>query len=249
VASLAGLAVLLLAGFAQGQGSGSMATPYPSWPPSTPSAAPLGQPRPLPGAILDGHELPPNRVAASSYSLERMALQAPPAKPGEAEEATSLIQLEPPGLERILRLDSDEMLRERIRQENRERAQMQRVVFPEEPILSRDSYQGRSWPEQTLTVEPYYVAYGRLMFEEKNSERYGWDLGELGPFISTLYFCKDLALLPYHVATAPYRYYETGAGECLPGDPVPYLLYPPELSLTGAVAEVGTIFGIIAIFP
>jgi hypothetical protein len=154
-----------------------------------------------------------------------------------------LIQLEPPGLERIIRLDSDAMLSERIRQENRERQPMQRVVFPEEPILSRDTYKGRSWPQQDMTVEPYYVAYGRLLFEEKNSERYGWDLGPLSPTISTLWFFKDLALLPYHVADAG------GAGYCLPGDPVPYLLYPLELSLTGAIAEVGTVFALIAMFP
>jgi hypothetical protein len=35
----------------------------------------------------------------------------------------------------------------------------------------------------------------------------------------------------------------------LPGDPVPLLIYPPELSLTGTVMEAGTIVALFAIFP
>jgi len=30
---------------------------------------------------------------------------------------------------------------------------------------------------------------------------------------------------------------------------VPYMLYPPDLSLSGAILESGTIFGLVAIFP
>jgi hypothetical protein len=161
------------------------------------------------------------------------------------------IQLEPPGLHRLSRLDSDPKLQERIRQEARGRDEKDRVEFPPSPILSRDTYRGRGpiWPGRQMVVEPVYVCYERLFFEEKNSERYGWDLGVVSPVLLALNFYKDLALLPMHAGTDPCRLTDCSAGHCLPGDPVPYLLYPPEVSLTGSAAELAVIFALIAIFP
>jgi hypothetical protein len=98
-------------------------------------------------------------------------------------------------------------------------------------------------------VEPCYTAYGRLYFEERNSERYGWDLGFVQPFVSAGYFFKDVLLLPYHMGTDPFRHYDANTGYCLPGDPIPYVLYPPGLSATGLVAEGATWVGISALFP
>jgi len=100
-----------------------------------------------------------------------------------------------------------------------------------------------------MPVEPYFVSHKRLLFEQINTERYGWDFGIIDPPISAGLFFADVALLPYHAFTDPFRCCETGAGYCLPGDPVPYLLYPPEYSLTGAVAEAGAIGAVLAIFP
>src|SRR5262249_29182344 len=94
------------------------------------------------------------------------------------------IQLAPPGPERVFPLGSEEELHQRMRQEAIERDPAEYISFPEEPILSTEPYRGRNWPEQKLLVEPNYVCYKRLFFEERNSERYGWDLGPLGPEIS-----------------------------------------------------------------
>ena len=58
-----------------------------------------------------------------------------------------------------------------------------------------------------------------------------------------------MLFLPYHIGTQPCRCYECSAGYCLPGDPVPYLLYPPELSLSGFLLEAGTVVSLAAIFP
>ncbi len=98
-------------------------------------------------------------------------------------------------------------------------------------------------------MEPNYVWYKRPLFEQKNFERYGWDLQELSPVLSAGAFFMDVALLPYHVGTDPLRCGEANAGYCLPGDPVPLMLYPPEISVTGAFAEAGTIVALLAIFP
>ena len=93
------------------------------------------------------------------------------------------------------------------------------------------------------------MCYKRLMFEQLNYERYGWDLGIIDPPLSTGAFFADVALLPYHAFTDPFRSLDTGAGYCLPGDPVPLLLYPPDLSASGTVAETAAVLAVFAIFP
>lgn len=136
-----------------------------------------------------------------------------------------------------------------MRQEARERPSPERIAFPEEPILSRDRYKGRHWTPTYEIVEPQYVCHGRLLFEELNSERYGWDLGVIQPLVSAAVFYADVAALPYNAFKDFGRKFECNAGYCLPGDPVPYLIYPPEWSLTGVLAEGCAIAALIAVFP
>jgi hypothetical protein len=173
----------------------------------------------------------------------------PPQAFGLPDPRSVQIQLAPPGPQRVFRLDSEAQMNERMRQEALEREPPEHITFPDEPILSREPYRGRNWPEQKLLVEPNYVCYGRLFFEEKNAERYGWDLGPIAPEVSALYFFKDLALLPYHIGTDPCRKYESNTGYCLPGDPVPYMIYPLDLSVTGALNEAAAVVTLLAVFP
>jgi hypothetical protein len=160
------------------------------------------------------------------------------------------IQLEPPGRERISRLDSDATLQERIRQETKEIDPTEIVVFPEEPILSRETYQGRGtlWPRRNMLVEPNYTCYKQLYFQDLNAERYGWDLGIFHPAVATAKFWYDFALFPAHWAIDPCGN-DCNTGYCLPGDPTPFLLYPPELTVRGSIVEVATILALVAIFP
>jgi hypothetical protein len=92
--------------------------------------------------------------------------------------------------------------------------------------------------------EPAYVVHRRLHFEEKNAERYGWDLGFIQPFVSTAYFYKDVLLWPNSLGSGfEIGFWDTSAGKCLPGSPVPYYLYPPGLTLTGMFIEGGIVTG------
>ncbi len=100
-----------------------------------------------------------------------------------------------------------------------------------------------------MVIEPNYVIYRRLYFQQNNFERYGWDLGPVTSVVSAATFLADFLTLPYHAFTDPCRCMESNAGWCLPGDPVPLMLYPPELSLTGTLAEAGTVLALVAIFP
>lgn len=160
------------------------------------------------------------------------------------------IQLDPPSFLRLTgKVESETMLRRRFIQEAKNRGDTVGINFPEEPVISRDKYTGRHWPRMVCTAEPNYVGYNRLLFQQKNFERYGWDLGALTPIVSAGVFFTDLLFLPYHVATDPFRLYEYNVGYCLPGDPVPLYLYPPEISFTGALAEMGAIVTLVAIFP
>jgi hypothetical protein len=173
-------------------------------------------------------------------------MQLPPADAGMGI-IDYQIQTEPPGLDRLSRVETEADLFERIRQENLARGE--RVNFPDEPVLSTDTYLGRNWPRTDMLLAPYYVCHGRLLFQQKNAERYGWDLGPFHPLLSGLVFFADMAALPYRVATNPCCCYDCSAGYCLPGDPVPFLLYPPKSSLTGLFAEGATIAALLAIFP
>jgi hypothetical protein len=182
-----------------------------------------------------------------------MYQQLPPAGPGvsafEEKAAIQTIQLEPPGPDRLFRLESEDALKERWRQELKDTRPGDHQIYPDEPILTRDTYFGRSWQARTLYVEPNYLCYNRLLFEQINAERYGWDLGPVSTAVSPMLFFADVVTLPYHAFTDPFRCCECNAGYCLPGDPVPLLLYPPQLSAPGAVAETATILALLAIFP
>ena len=122
-------------------------------------------------------------------------------------------------------------------------------VYADYPAPSQEQLTFRRWDPLTELIEPPYVCYHRLYFEQINAERYGWDLGLVHPLVSASVFFWDVAWLPYHAFTEPLRRYECNAGYCLPGDAVPLLFYPPELNLAGVLAEAAVVGLGFAIFP
>jgi hypothetical protein len=194
---------------------------------------------------------------AAARTVQPVGLYQPPMRDaqrdtgrGPADDTQEYqVQLEPPGPQRLFRLESEANVQERWRQEARERPGQERIEFPVETPVGEGRFVARTFPPGRLVVEPDYVCYDRMFFEDLNTERYGWDLGFIQPIVSTAHFYCDLLALPYRFGTDPCRCYECSAGYCLPGDPVPYLLYPPQLSLTGAIFEAGTTVGLLAIFP
>jgi hypothetical protein len=235
---LAGL-VLLLGGVVSAQTPQSPLIRLPALPlPPIP-----GDPAPTPVAST-----PPKRETTSPFQLA----QYKPPRPGEDDKHEEYqIQVIPPGLERFTRLDSDAKLFERIRQETITRDPNERVEFPASPILSRERYRGRGnvWAQQHMTVEPNLLYYRHLFFEDKNSERYGWDFGAIQPEICLVKFWFDFVSLPMKIGSTLCDRMEANTGYCLPGDPVPYLLYPPDVTVPGSVAELGVIAALIAMFP
>lgn len=103
-------------------------------------------------------------------------------------------------------------------------------------------YQAKTanYPPLKGWYEPAYVVHRRLHFEERNAERAGWDFGFAQPFVSAMYFYKDVLLWPNSLGTSlEIGPWDTSAGKCLPGSPTPYLLYPPGLTTTGMLFEAG----------
>jgi hypothetical protein len=174
-------------------------------------------------------------------------------KEGTDTYAKRRIRFDPPDPSVVFKLESEAHLNDRIRQEYREREPMERAVFPEEPRVSNvsysDSFKFRSFQQHTRLVEPHVVFHDHLLFEEKNCERYGWDLGIASPVVSTLYFYKDVLTMPYHLAMEIGKGPTCSAGKCLPGDQVPFLVYPAEVSLMGGIGEGLAIVGVLAAFP
>jgi len=160
------------------------------------------------------------------------------------------IRLEPPGRERLFgNRDTERELEERMRQERRDVSTGDPIVFPERADLGGGDFVPRKFEPMVCLIEPSYVVYRRLYFEEKNAERYGWELGAIQPAVSTYYFFRDVALFPYNFGADLCRRFETSAGQCPPGNPVPYYIYPPELSGSGLLAEVATIALLVAVIP
>ncbi len=120
-----------------------------------------------------------------------------------------------------------------------------KVLDPKKAPPTPPPYQSRTGttPPMRMLLEPGYVVHRRLYFEERNAERYGWDLGLVQPVVSLAYFYKDVLLYPAKLGSNRRERYDTNAGKYLPGAPVPYYLYPPEITLAGVALGAGVIIG------
>lgn len=158
------------------------------------------------------------------------------------------IETTPPSAQRLFRMESEPQLQQRITEETLKRpvkqgeGAMKSPEFPTYERLSDKPFEERQFGGLIKQIEPYYVCHGRLYLEDLNTERYGWELGVLQPFFSAGKAWADMAFLPYKFMTRPCQRYDCSAGKCFPGDPVPLLLYPPELSATGAGWEASMIY-------
>lgn len=190
-------------------------------------------------------------VVQAQGALQPPIAPAPVANPPKAPVGTEsvYVRLDPPGLERLFGTrETERQLEERMRQEAKDAGLVDAVKFPATALLD-DPYKPRQFAPSVAIAEPSYVVYRRLYFEEKNAERNGWNKGIIQPLVSTLYFYKDVIFLPHNCASDFCRRFETNAGECWPGNSLPYMLYPPEFTVTGSAMEAAVIIAAIAIVP
>jgi hypothetical protein len=201
---------------------------------------------------------PSVRTVGTTAPTQRVAIQVTnpprnrnPRRELQAEESVQYtVPTELPSPDRLWKvMQSDKNLMEMIRQEKRSQNIVERIVFPEEQPISKVAYAGRRWEPLTEEVQPGYVIYQRLLFEQKNAERYGWDIGVIHPLVSALAVYCDVVTLPYHIGVRPLQQFDSSAGYCLPGDPVPLLLYPPEWCCAGFGLEAAVVVPLFFAFP
>jgi hypothetical protein len=182
--------------------------------------------------------------APAAMTLSQFPKGAP--KTADAEVDFS-IRTELPGADVLFRRESENQVFERIRQEGT-RPGGPRVIFPER-FVTKQEFQPRQFPEIVSEVEAGHVAHRRLFFEQKNFDRYLWEIGYLQPAISGGRFLYDTILMPYHCGTEPLRRWDASTGKCLPGDPTPLLCYGERFSVTGLTFQAAAVAGGILIFP
>jgi hypothetical protein len=82
-------------------------------------------------------------------------------------------------------------------------------------------------PPLVAPVLPSVVCYRPLYFEDRNTERHGWRVPGLQPFISTGKFYLDTLLLPWHMLRQPPCSWQCSHAVPGPGDHVPYAVDLP----------------------
>jgi hypothetical protein len=205
-----------------------------------PEAGRLPELPPLPVGPRDG--LPHSPVQSAPKKL-------PDAKPADAGQGVTDI----PAWSAISQMYDDATLQkmildsitQRLSKEGRAPTlppfpELQPLVPPGTPYVARTV----KLPPGRGIYEPAFVIHRRLHFEEKNSERQGWDLGFFQPFVSTASFYKNALLWPNSLVSGlEVGFWDTSAGKCLPGTPTPYYLYPPGLTVSGMMAEAAAFTG------
>lgn len=164
---------------------------------------------------------------------------------GKDDKDDDLGNEEPPTVGEVFRLDPESKLLEHV---NARRKRDEVLSFPKQPTLSQVAFAGRTFSTMGIRTEPNYLCHEKLLFEQLNNDRYGWEVGYLEPLIEVGTFFNHLINLPYRCLAAN-GCYDCSAGKCLPGDPVPYLVYPPGFSLSGALFQAGVTIALYAVFP
>jgi len=221
---------------------------------------------PVPAPAAPTSVMPPAPAPAPAATLQPGIPLPPLVKPDQpkgssAEDIAKWTKL-PPRDEVFLLMNDADLERssiERLRQEVREQVKdpfnkyPKGLIFPDvEPVGRGVTYTPKTSSYQAMQAyyDSLYVVHRRLHFEERNAERAGWDLGIIQPFVSAMFFYRDVFLWPNSFASGcVYGFWDSSAGKCLPGSPTPYLLYPPGLTITGSALEGAIITGAAFAFP
>jgi hypothetical protein len=223
---------------------------------STPAAAELAPPPPIPQSARTLHyqkEVSQLKPASAVLAPPVPAQDNKPLYGGGQDKGGKVMVPDFPAMpapEAYFRLETEAEL---VARENAARKKDKRPTLPAFPFqepLTKGAFQPRVFNPMMIETEPNYVCFARLFYEDKNAERYGWDLGPVQPLVSVGKFVVDSAIMPYRFCAFPRLRYDCSAGHCLPGDPVPYILYPPGLSVTGGLAQAGlTVALFFTVFP
>jgi hypothetical protein len=135
------------------------------------------------------------------------------------------LRLGRPSPEELFCPKSDAAVRQLIRAEAERNNR--RVEFPPQPPREALGPGKPMPPPLAALVVPSVLCYRPLYFEDRNTERYGWWVPCLQPFLSTGKFYLDTVLLPYHLLVQPPWSWQCSQAVPKPGDHVPYVIDLP----------------------
>jgi hypothetical protein len=181
-------------------------------PMATPAPVPMQSPAPMPT------QTPMATPASQPYP-----------SPSTILRTTSL-----PNQEDLFRFDNDLALNARILKELDKKKETFPPVPPMVPAGTPFVPKTATYPPVQVLYDSSYVIHRRLYFEEKNSERAGWDAGPAQSVFSSAYFFRDCLLWPSRLTSHMHERYDGSAGKCRPGDATPYYYYPHGVSWFGA---------------
>ena len=169
-------------------------------------------------------------------------------QPKDDDSSESIGQAELPGPQSQFTRVSEESFYNKIALDQRRQARPP-AIFPAEQVLSKETLRPRNFPQMAEVVEPGFLLHRRLLFEQPNFERTGWDLGVVQPVVCLGVFYYDMALLPYHYWSDLHDRSEGSPGKCFPGDQAPLRVPIERFSVTGAIGEAGVLIGGSYLFP
>jgi hypothetical protein len=167
--------------------------------------------------------------------------------PAKEEAKETTIRTDLPGSQRLFIRESEEQFWNRYRIELEKQGLT--LYLPQDQLALKEQFRRRSFEPIGKEIEPCYVCHRRLLFEQPNFERTGWNLSILTPAINLGVFWYDAALMPYHMFENLHIPGETSAGKCLPGDQAPLLRYRERWSTSGFLAQAGFVTGALFLFP
>ncbi|MCE9565912.1 MAG: hypothetical protein K8U57_28140 [Planctomycetes bacterium] len=241
----------IVAGTATAQYPGGSGVPSPQNAPALPVPIPGTQPG-FPSVVISAQE-PKAKVEPPRLEQPKIAPVDPKVYTVLPERDKIFVMYDDAQLERIIMNSIREADKARPTPVKIDATYERTLQFPPMPeVGGGQMYQAKtaSYPPMQTTYDALYLIHRRLHFEDKNSERYGWDLGAIQPLVSAVLFYKDVAMWPQSLASGvAYGFWDTNAGKCLPGSPTPYFLYPPGLTLTGSAFEAALLTGLAFVFP
>jgi hypothetical protein len=139
-------------------------------------------------------------VSMASLAGQTFA-QAPPGlgKP-VALDGPDEFSLTPPQRDQLFRVQSEQSLKERFRQEL---PKLKKVDFPTEASVLPEVPEAARFPERVISPIASQVCYRPLYFEDKRTERFGQYVPCVQPLISAGRFYTDALILPGRLLFTP----------------------------------------------
>jgi hypothetical protein len=135
--------------------------------------------------------------AAADKPSVPQKLQAPQ---GPKEPVRDEFGLKPPTRDELFRVQSEQSLKERLRQEL---PKVKKVDFPKEASLPEVPGENAPFPERFVSPIAGQVCYRPLYFEDKRTERFGKYVPCMQPLLSAGRFYGDVAILPCRLLLTP----------------------------------------------